>query len=153
VGGVFRPQPLQEDLQLLAVKRVERQQFLDGIYNGHGIGLDITLCRARGFVEVMHPCCKRDLFTDNLLDANALQTLDQHLQMAVHPLHPVDPADAAYGSEIGGFGLFRGWRIGHDDTEDPLALTLHRLQGGCPVLGFHQQGNGLTRKEGAAGDG
>jgi len=149
VGGILRAEAVQKHAQLLHVQGVERQQLLDGVDHGHGIGLDLLVRRAGWLRQIIHPGGKGRLPRDPSRDAEALQTLDQDLELSVLLVHPVDSAGGADGVEVPCARLLGCLRVDQYDAENLVLGLADGLEGRRPSLGVHQQGHGLAREEGS----
>jgi len=72
VGGIVRTEAVQEHAQFLDVEGIERQQLLDSVDYGHGIGLDLVVRWSDGFGKVVHVGREGGLRIDQTLEAEAL---------------------------------------------------------------------------------
>ncbi len=148
VGRVLGTETVEEHAQLFHIEGIEREQLLDGVDDGHGVGLDLLIRRAGRLRDVGHPSGEGRLTRYPGLQPEALQALDQNLEVAVLLVHPVDAAGGADLPEVRGGSLLRGLCVYQNDPQDLVLSLADSLQGCGPVVGVHEQGNCLAWEEG-----
>ena len=102
-----RTEPPKKDLQFLAIQRVQRDQFLDGVDDGdcvglHLLGLNGSRAGSGMLGEVLGGDHEGQFPSDPAPDAKSLQPFQNDLQMFVVALHAMDAAHGAHGVQLVG---------------------------------------------------
>jgi hypothetical protein len=137
----------QEHFELLPVQRVEGDQLLDDVDDGDRIGLLLLRAGLAALGEVLDVDQQRRRAAQPVAHPEALQALQQHLQLIAFPVNAMDTADGAHVVEVGGTGHVVDVVAGGDQADHVLLAIADRFQGRHPHFGVHDQRNGLTRKE------
>jgi hypothetical protein len=136
-------------LQLFAVQRVERQQFLDRIDQGHAVGLDL-IGRLAGLVRVFdfHQI-RWAVVLEPGLDAHAGQALGNELQLAVFAAGVMHLDQGAVQRQGRGIEMPRvfGRRVHEEQRQGVVVGFAHQLQGLGPGLFIDDHRQHLRREE------
>ena len=97
--------------------------------------------------EVLGVYRQRWGFADPASYPEALQTLEQYLQLIPLPVHSVDAAESSNFKEVGWRRRSLNGGACSDQPQHIMLALLDRFQRGHPGGGIDDQGDGLTRKE------
>ncbi len=142
----------QELLQFLAVEGVERQQLLDHVDDGRGVGLDLGGLGIVRLGEVLDPGTERTLARMPLAHGEPLDPDQHHVQAVLLRMDLVNAAGGTHATEAVGIGLGTGRRIGEDQADHVAVLFMGVSQGFHPRFARQHQGHHLGRKERPLGD-
>lgn len=129
VGWILGTNAVQEHAQLLAVQRIQRQQFLDAVDNRHRVWFDLSVLGFGRFREIVDPGAERYLVTQQVVDTKTMQAFHHYLQPPVRLLHPVNAAGSADPEQVLRACRFRCIPLRQHDTQYLVFGFIHRLQG------------------------
>ncbi len=151
---VVGTEAVQVVLQFLAVQRVERQQLLDRIDQGHAVGLHFVTGIDRGLriVHLHHE--RRTMALDPAPDTYPRQALGDELQLAALArgmVHPDQRAVLGQAVDVEVARIFR--RIVHEEQGQRMVVGLgHQFEGFRPGFFVDDHRQHLRREERAIVD-
>jgi hypothetical protein len=140
---LVRSVAVEEELQFLRIQRVERQQFLDGVDDGDGVGADYLGIRLARLVRVFHPNPVGRRVGNPLDDAEAAYALGDELHLALGLDRVMDAHRGADTAKVRALYVVGVVGLDHHQAHHVVRRVADGRHRGQPRRLVHQQRQGL----------